>query len=244
MISMNNLGENGRLGNQMFQYASIKGIAANRNLDFMISDSPYNRLQSVFDFSGTFAQSENYSQLSEKDFYFDQNLFDNCPDNTNLSGYFQSYKYFLNIEQEIKKDFTFRKKREELDYEYVSIHVRRGDYVNLPDCHPLCSESYYYRAKKSFPSGTKFLLISDDPAWCLEQEIFRDCKHVNTYTDIDDLFLMTRAVGNIIANSTFSWWGAYLNVNHNKTVVAPIKWFGIEIGHHVFDLIPPSWILI
>lgn len=247
MLSFNNLGKNGRLGNQMFQYAALKGIARKNNYIFSI---PYStgvdewndhRLFSIFNMFGTHVGTHNNPVLQERQFHFDQELFDTCPDDVDLFGYFQSYKYFDHIRDEILEDFTF-KVIPEPDYsDYVTIHVRRGDYVAQPNFHPVCGESYYKEAMNIF-SGEKFLVLSDDPSWCAEQEVFNGCLISTGNSQTHDLYFMSTAKGNIIANSSFSWWGAYLN---DKPVVCPERWFGESYNHYnLDDLRPRSWMKI
>jgi hypothetical protein len=243
MISFNNLANLGRLGNQMFQYASLRGIARNRGFDFCIpspnvagqtdlnvrhSDA---NIYNTFQFSGVKYSITDYQTVTESTFNFDQNLFDNCPDNTNLLGYFQNENYFKHIEEEIRKDFTFSEEIQGLcrnllgNEEYISLHIRRCDYVNNPN-HPLQPMSYYEDALKHFDSSLPVIVFSDDHQWCYEQELFgvdRFLISENNTTAVD-LCLQSMCSYHIICNSSFSWWGSYL-ANSKKTV-APKLWFG------------------
>lgn len=247
MISYNSLGKYGRLGNQMFQYAALKGIAKNRGYDHVIPYSSgadeYNdhQLFQAFHMYGTLVGTHTGSMVTERFFHFDEELFNNCPNNVDLHGYFQSYKYFDHIRDEIIKDFTFKNKSKVPPYAYVAVHVRRGDYVNQPDFHPTCSLEYYAEAMSKFDYGTDFVIISDDIEWCKQQEVFKNCFFSENTNNIDDLYLMTQASHNIIANSSFSWWGAYLNQNKGK-VICPAQWFGKNYAHYnMEDLRPESW---
>jgi hypothetical protein len=152
--------------------------------------------------------------------------------NVKLNGYFQSEKYFLHnrnqilelfeIDEKSKKEI-YEKYSEILDGETCSIHVRRGDYLSLNGHHPVCDLEYYNKSinlfdKNTFISGNK---------------------------DFIDIWLMSLCQNNIIANSTFSWWGAWLNQNINKKVIAPSKWFGpLKINCNTQDLIPKTWKII
>jgi len=249
MISYNNLGKNGRLGNQMFQYAATKGIAKNRGFEYSIPDSlnlnvyQDHQLLEAFKLSGTniYSPIQTYF-FQEQHFHFDEDIFMNCLDHTDLNGYFQSYKYFDHIREELLEDFTFNNTPEIPQHEYVAVHVRRGDYVNQPGYHPVCDTEYYKKAMDSFDKGIKFLIFSDDIEWCKQQEIFQDCLFSNNQNNIDDLYLMSNATHNIIANSSFSWWAAYLNKNSGD-VICPERWFGTNYSHYdMSDLRPKKWI--
>ena len=248
MISMNSIGKHGRLGNQMFQYASLKGIADNRGFECIIPEGYYvnekdaNRLFDVFKINCK-KGCTNFEIVKESA-WFDENLFQNCTDQVDLQGYFQSEKYFRNISSLIKKEYQFKDQFDYPNFDYVTIHVRRGDYVHQPQNHPVSSFEYYSRAKDCFKQGMKFLVVSDDIEWCKQQEFFGDCEFFQGENDIHELFVMTKSIGNIIANSTFSWWGAWLNQNPQNVVVAPFQWFGLNIPQYPFDLIPQEWIIL
>lgn len=250
MLSMNNLGANGRLGNQMFQYAALKGIALRHGYSYCIPYSVFvnpwtdHQLNTCFKLNKNLIYgTQNVKTISEKSFSFDKVLFENCQDNINLNGYFQSEKYFIDIKDEIIKDFTFKYTFEKPFEEYISIHVRRGDYINQPDYHPTCSLEYYKNSLSLINDSIPIVVFSDDILWCKEN-IKADLYMENT-TNTQDLYLMTMAKHNIIANSSFSWWGAWLNQNPDKIVVAPETWFGPAYSHYIMkDLIPNDWIKI
>ena len=263
MIGFNNLGRMGRLANQMFQYASLKGIAKNRGYEYMISyhadavnDGIGNMLRTelfdLFDLdvrTGIF----NASVVGERQHNFDQELFDNCPDNVVLQGYFQTEKYFKYIEDEIRKDFTFKNAILEPCKEMiegveapVALHVRRTDYVTNAINHPPCTLDYYKKALSHFEAHRNVIVFSDDPAWCNEQELFSgDNFMISENTDNRiDLCLMSLCSDFIIANSSFSWWGAWLSANEDKKVIAPNQWFGKDgytKDHDTSDMIPNGW---
>jgi hypothetical protein len=185
----------------------------------------------------------NFLRFEEQGFAYNEKYINSLPTDADIIGYFQSEKYFLEIKDEIKKDFTFKDVMTFPDYDYVSIHVRRGDYVWQPQNHPSCSVDYYAKAKKMFPNS-RFVVLSDDIAWCKDQEIFSDCEFWIGDSQIHDMFVMSKAKHNIIANSSFSWWGAWLNDNQDKRVVAPKKWFGTALQLDTKDLLPKEWIVI
>ena len=175
MIGYNNLGSNGRLGNQMFQYAALRGIAAKRGHDWCIPPDTYDHkdnygLFETFEMinvkesnigfvSGDYIQENNHCFIPE--------FFDECPDNVSIDGYFQTEKYFTHIEKEIREDFTFRK-----DYllpcqEYIGslsnhpifLHIRRTDAIGREQYHPILPIKFFEDALKQFAEDTLCLLM-------------------------------------------------------------------------------------
>ena len=254
MISFNSLGNLGRLANQMFQYASIKGIANNCGLEFslppvssfgtrdpMVKNSDTN-LYECFKLPEFKQGLYAHPQYVEQSFAFIPELFDSCPDNIDLVGYFQTEKYFKHIEDEIRKDFTFIDEVSEPCAEVLSLHVRRGDYVGHT-AHPVQSMEYYKKALSNFFPDQPVLVCSDDPDWC-RGEFKEDRFMISDGGDTRvDLCLMTMCKYHIIANSSYSWWGAWLA--NSKKVIAPGKWFTGELSHKdTTDIYCPGWILI
>ena len=251
-ISFTNLGKNGRLGNQMFQFAALKGIAKNLGFDYIVPPSDdiheyqYHKLFTCFKMNGVPIGNIDVTQtIMQKSFGFDEDIFNNCPDNVDIFGYFQSEKFFAHIRDELLKDFEFNNTENMIipQGDYVAIHVRRGDYVSLTEHHPVCSLEYYEKAMSMFPNFN-FVVVSDDLNWCKKQKIFKDCIFLDTNNLANDMYIMTIARHNVIANSSFSWWGAWLNQKYDKIVIAPKKWFGEEIQHNTDDLLPLEWIVI
>lgn len=179
-----------------------------------------------------------------------------------IVGYWQSYKYFDGIRNQIKDKFKFNNKEmsgecEQIywliknDANSVSIHIRRGDYVGNKLYDGICDYIYYIRAieyiKTIYPNSN-FYVFSNDLKWCNEyllQNVDRDkFKFVSCNTGENsyrDLQLMSLCKRNIIANSSFSWWGAWLNDNENKIVITPQKWFN-GYNDTLDDLIPNGWV--
>mgnify|MGYP004451416805 CR=1 FL=1 len=173
-------------------------------------------------------------------------------DDVYLSGYWQSEKYFIKIANQIRKDFAFpvlpnsSMHEEVMKSNTVSIHIRRGDYVNNSLHGDVCDLSYYYRAInyiRDHVSAPKFIIFSDDILWCRDNLKLNEAVFVTgnygkkSYVDMQ---LMSMCKHNIIANSSFSWWGAWLNSNPNKMVVAPRIWFR-DKTYGTGDIIPDSW---
>jgi hypothetical protein len=176
-----------------------------------------------------------------------------------LKGFFQSEKYFIHYKKVVIKLFKFPKIKDKLVQQYlnlikknknsVAIHIRRGDYFNNPKVrclHGILGKNYYQKSinyiKKKVKNST-FFIFSDDielvkktlPFFNKKKYIF-----VDTKSSINDLYLMSNCKHFVIANSTFSWWGAWLSKNKNKIVCAPKKWMRAEIS--TLDIIPESWV--
>ena len=197
--------------------------------------------------------------IREKGFAFDPSVFD-APSHCYLEGYWQSPKYFDFIENVIRTEFIFREplidqnvalRDEILRTQSVAVHVRRGDYVSNENTnlfHGTCSVDYYLRAEQRLSAefGELVLFVfSDDPDWTEDNLRFRSrriiVRHNGHDQDHIDLQLMTRCKHHIIANSTFSWWGAWLCEQPGKTVIAPKQWFR-DPQQLTDDLIPANWI--
>lgn len=202
---------------------------------------------------------QNYLYIKQKDWYFDATILEK-KGNIYLDGYWQSEKYFKDIRHIITKDFMIRrdpdKKNKSVSKKIessnsVCIHVRREDYIKnkiTKEVHGICSLEYYHNAVKIIEKKTrnpKFFIFSDDSKWTRKN---LKLKHTTIYVDInnmeksyEDLRLMSNCKHFIIANSSFSWWGAWLSNNPDKIVCAPKKWFTIiDEG----DIVPKSWIRV
>lgn len=195
----------------------------------------------------------------EKHFHFDNNIL-SAGDNIYLVGFWQSEKYFLDIEEIIREEFELRdglaKKSQELlrkikNTNSVSISIRRGDFVsdhNINQRHGVLDLSYYKRAIDFIVKNVRnphFFIFSDDMLWVKENiklSYPSTCVDINLPHNIhEDLILGSYCQYNIIANSTFSWWVAWLNNNKEKIVIAPQKWFN-QLNYNTKDLIPKSWL--
>jgi len=279
-ISFNGLGNEGRMGNQMFQYAFIRGLAAKTGYDWMIPSEESDRFDNYglfdcFELSGCKNTGEGQFQTLEcRDTLFHPELFSDPKDNVNYSGTYQTEKYFEHIDSELKKDFTFKKGYLEPCQEFIDglggrdkcifLHVRRGNpnitgrrgekwsYQMIQDYHPLCKKEYYVEALKYFPDDKNIIVVSDLIDWCKRQDwlqgdrfYFSDSSY-ETFGDgasvpYIDLCLMSLCGGAIIANSSLSWWGAWLQ-NESGKIIAPDPWYGSANAHlDTKDLIPERW---
>ena len=201
----------------------------------------------------TYVDFLNAPTLNERFYHFDEELFNGCPDNVTLQGYFQTEKYFKNIEDEIRSDFTFKSDILNPCKEMISsvespiaLHVRRTDYIKNSENHFNLPLEYYEEALKYFDDGRNVIVFSDDPEWCKTQDLFSADRFLIS-ENLDnrvDLCLMSLCDDFIIANSSFSWWGAWLSFNKDKKVIAPVQWFGktgYTKDHNTKDLIPDGW---
>jgi hypothetical protein len=176
-----------------------------------------------------------------------------------LDGYWQSEKYFGQAAEILRVELSLREalpgpvgrwEEKIRDCEAVAVHVRRGDYVANPTNHAIfnvCGEEYYLQSAdymRSSVSRAKFFLFSDDPAWVRENLAPRLGSGAEVVepspNPVHDLHLMSRCRHNIIANSTFSWWAAWLNPNPGKIVMAPRMWFR-EAERESSDIVPSGW---
>lgn len=259
MITQSSIGINGLLANQMFQYAALKGIAKSNGYDYGLHKhdkvfyTPQGtrvilNLYDTFEINGPFVDVELPAlDLEDRRMPFLKQTMFRCPDNVDLVGFFQSPKYFDKIQDEIRKDFTFRDTvTQGVDTmpDAVALHVRRADYLQLLDTHGVLSLDYYEQALQHFDPESPVLVFSDDKEWCQQQELFSsDRFHFSLETDPGkDLYKMSQCKHFIIANSTYSWWAAWLGKHPDKQVIAPKTWFtDPEMSENDTDLIPADW---
>ncbi len=268
----------------MFEYAALRGIAAKHGYDWCIP--PYDA-QSIENYSLHYCfkmedvkennlQQRNVGFVQERFFHYDEYLVDKCPDNVSLHGFFQSEKYFKNVENIIRKEYTFydehlepcKQIMDEFEGEEpIMLHVRRGDpnltdprgfkwaYTQCSSMHPPQTIEYYESALAEFDDNQPVFVFSDSVDWVKEQEFFSGDRFLisepvdkyadGSFTPYADLCLMSLCSHAIIANSSMSWWGAWLQSNPNKKVVAPKNWFGPAYADKdTADLYCPNWIIL
>ena len=203
--------------------------------------------------------SKSSNWVIEKQFNFDNQIL-NSPNNILLDGYWQSEKYFADITDILRREFVVRYQQDTQSQkvanqikstESISLHVRRTDYVQntlTNQIHGTCDQDYYDRAVSYIGErviNPHFFIFSDEPEWARSNLKLRfpmtivDCNDASR--NYEDLRLMSMCRHNIIANSSFSWWAAWLNPNSNKIVIAPQKWFNDDT-RNTKDLIPDQWI--
>lgn len=295
MNSMNIIRLTGGMGNQMFQYALYLNFI-NRGIECKFEDwTEYEGksnarpilLQKAFGISYPVATMDEYIEMtdsymdlghrilrkvrgrktreySEATNDFDTNILDK--NNSYLTGYFQSEKYFENIEDSIRKSFVFTDEvlaesdkmlseatstKIDEDATKVSLHIRRGDYLNIEnEFGNICTDNYYKKAIDYITNKVEnpvFLVFSNDSDWTKEwcAKNMASDKYVvidgsTEETGYLDMCLMSQCKHNIIANSSFSWWGAYLNSNPDKVVIAPPIWNHVTKQKDIFS----SWMTI
>lgn len=239
MITCTSLGRYGRLGNQMFQIAAVIGSARKQSniAVFPKWHCTYtNKDMSVY-FENKIKQDFVLvrSLFEYEEPYFQYAEIPNMND-VNIRGYFQSEKYFQHCPELIRRYFQpssemlekiKSKYKKYINGSSCAIHVRRGDYVGNY-FHEVCSMKYYNDAILEVKNKTNvdfFLVFSDDIDWC-KQNFPVDFVFIEDNFDTEDLFLMSMCKHNIIANSSMSWWGSWLNANPDKIIIVPNKWFG------------------
>lgn len=261
MITFKLLGRYGRMGNQMFQYATLYSIAKKNNYEFGIpynvkSDNPYQNFCLDQVFSNLSAKDCSnilpYSQVHESGFNYDSSIF-NISDGVDIVGYFQSEKYFKEYREDILKEFSFNlnyKKeasniRSLITDPVISVHMRFGDYKFLSDRHPICPVDYYRSALELLPKDLIIFAFSDEPE--LADSILNPLNRkrlFNNTNQFTEMCLMTMCDYHIIANSSYSWWGSWLS--NSKKTIAPSKWFGpsSDMPQDWSDIYCTEWELI
>jgi hypothetical protein len=171
-------------------------------------------------------------------------------DGANYNGFFQCEKFFMHNRDFILEMFepndTIKKYITEkyaaiLSFKTCAIHVRRGDFLKFSHIHTVQDLAYYQSGIKALQMFERYVVFSDDIAWCKNNFIGENFIFIENEKDYIDLFLMSMCDNQIISNSSFSWWAAWLNNNPDKKVVAPIKWFNNN-SLESKDIIPESWI--
>ena len=234
-------------GYRLDQFAIQAGIATENEIINLKGGN--NVLFSALRKAGLFKRKSYFKE--KRSSYFDARVFKNKF--VYLDGYWQNELYFSNIREVLLLELSPINSMNDLVCDYlepikksnsVSLHVRRGDYLNLKNINVL-DVDYYMKAseyiRKNIEKPT-FFIFSDDLDWCKKSLGFLDgCIYVDrTQTEIDDLKLMSFCRHNIIANSSFSWWGAWLNQNPKKTVIAPKDWMINDPGSS--NVILSDWV--
>lgn len=201
------------------------------------------------------------THIREKHVHFDPDIL-NLPDSVYLDGYWQSERYFADIAGIIRQEFTVKIPQKGKDKELaelmascesVSLHIRRGDFVSdshTNQVHSTCDQNYYFRCVEEITQTVKhphFFIFSDEPEWARDNLKLPFSTtlvdHNGADKNYEDMRLMSQCKHHIIANSSFSWWGAWLNNNPEKIVITPIAWFE-DKTHNIDDVIPSGWLKI
>lgn len=264
MIYVSCLGSYGRLGNQMFQYAAAYSLARMHNAQVAIRSKDIYYSNSKSQLVETFELNSAVMddllgikhQFQEKDFQF--NDISNLPDQTDIIGYFQSEQYFVKFRDEIlEKEFKFRKdvlrkanvtfRNLKHELQVCSLHVRRGDYINLSVTHPPLTLEYYEKAIALLPKEIEIFVFSDnvqEAKTLLESSKFLNERKKKYITEdyATEICLMSMCDYHVIANSSFSWWGAWLS--NSKKIIAPKLWFGQSGPKNWKDVYCKEWEIV
>jgi len=244
----------GGLGNQLFQYVKGRALSVEKNTDLLLDTSWYrgriNRKYMLDNFNIQAGIANRFDTLvtrifNKKDYIETDRVYD-----------WQSEEYLNQVKYIILKEFTLKNKLSDTSeavmqkiksVNSVSIHLRGTDYVQgkKSSFHGACSKEYYEKAvqyMKNKVISPHFFIFTDDIQWAKDYIKLPEMYTLISNTDYpqEDLILMSGCRHNIIANSTFSWWGAWLNKNHQKIVISPQKWFN-DSSINIDNLIPKSW---
>lgn len=249
----------GGLGNQLFQWAYGKSLAVKYNTSLLLDTSFYSnqtgntpRVYELNKFPNLIYQNPDNEPKETigvvDDFNYGELLY-NENYNYYLNGFWQSEKYFLNASDLIREQLQptteiIEKLKQKINGKSVSLHVRRTDYVTSNGFHPVQTIEYYNKAIETIGDYDQLFVFSDDINWCKENLKYKNILFVENQDNLEDMWLMSLCDHNIIANSSFSWWGAWLNQNKDKIVIAPKNWFGSQSNLNDLDITPVNWIKI
>lgn len=251
----------GGLGNMLFQISAAYAVSLRDNKEFICdtkhihsSHGEYtNYLTNIFrkiKIKNNLPFVGGYGEIN-----FSYNEIPKFNENILLLGYYQTEKYFKNYSNEIlnlfkidedTETYLLTKYNDLLKMNTCSLHIRRGDYLGQPEFHPVLELDYYKESISHFDEDTQFLIFSNDIEWCENNlDFIKNKTFISGNHNYQDLYLMSLCKHNIIANSSFSWWGAWLNQNENKKVISPKIWFGPRYhSYNTIDLYCEGWIKI
>lgn len=251
----------GGLGNSLFQIATGYSTSIRDKKEFFCnSNIPNNPHKPISSYFNNMLRNVKFDDKKINEINFTENGFGfkKIPfvdGNLRLTGYFQSEKYFKDNRDLIlelfkidinTQNFLNKKYSHLFKNKTCSVHVRRNDYVKLQDYHTLLDVNYYRESIEIIRDDTHYLIFSDDINWCKENLTFiKNPIFIEGDLDYQNLYLMSFCDNNIIANSSFSWWGAWLNKNKDKIVISPKNWFGIKNKHlETKDIYCENWMRI
>lgn len=250
MITFSNLGRMGRLGNQLFQVAAMLGFAEKYRVEIALPEWEY---QDYFPNLSGFTGAKPGKLINEPAYHYTPDFFDSLDWNKDMDflGYFQSEKYFPS---NVKELFAFhpyliemcrREFEQAFEKETIAIHVRRGDYVSNPNYVQLSPTYYLLALETHFPNyrDCNLIFFSDDPDCCkLHFQCLPNAFFSDNFIDIADLCLMSQCDHFIIANSSFSFWGAWLGEKKDTKIVRPAHHFAGKLANNsIRDLYPERW---
>jgi hypothetical protein len=234
----------GRMGNFLFQAAAVMAYAWAHGLEFCMprtSKVPGKYPVYLQHLAGDLDPKKDTIILEENGFPFQELPFKKEWKDVNiiLDGYWQTEKYFKHHRRKLIEAFQLPWAKAD---GYVSVHVRRGDYLRLSKKHPVVAAHWYKQQMAKFP-GYKFCFFSDDLDWCRKTfGIPRWIEFSTKRNEVDDLMAMSFCEHHICSASTFSWWGAWLNQNPNKRIIMPKQWLMPGWGGlDTRDVVPKDW---
>ena len=249
----------GGLGNQIFQWAYGLSLSLKNNTDHFLDIGFYGNQNGVTprEYSlnrfpnmpiKIFGGFEKNSIRIHDSFHFSELNYDHNLDYY-LDGYWQSEKYFIDFSSIIKERLSpdndvYDKLKKLISKNSISIHVRRTDYLSSNGFHPVQEIDYYKRSLEEIGNYDNVYIFSDDINWCKQNLNFSNSNYVDGFSDLESIWMMSMCDHNVIANSSFSWWGAWMNNNPNKIVIAPQKWFGSHANLNTSDIVPKNWKLM
>lgn len=249
----------GGLGNQIFQiaHAIAQGTRYNKEVVFvpnswtqMQGNQTQKYINNIFRKLNFIQTIEGFQIVNEGNWeYSEKHPTDK---DTAFYGYYQSSKNFYGFHNKIKDLFSpseddidnlTKKYPKILEKNSVSIHIRRGDYLKHTDIHPVVSMNYLQKSLTTIGEYSNIFLFCDDKKWAKENIKWKDVIFVDEQ-DYLEMWLMSLCDNNIISNSTFSWWGSFLNKNPNKKIIAPSIWFGPKGPKNYKDIYELYWTII
>lgn len=251
MIINSCIGRMGRLGNQMWQTAFLLGIARKHNYEWGIPACGHD-LFNTFEMPFTKKCDVSFPDIfHEATHIFEPQWLQACADNIEFQGYWQNYKYWWDFQKEIATEFAFlpevlqpaQSYFQSLPNQVSSLHVRRGDYVS--GSWHIKTMEYYTQALELIPKDHTVLVVSDDITWCKNQSFFASDRFI-FYTSNNaaiDMAVLSLCANHIIANSSFSWWAAWLSKSPDKIVIVPKPWISLYPNYYN-DMAFPSWIAL
>jgi hypothetical protein len=262
-ITFTNLGKLGRLGNQLFQISAVIGTALKNEMMFTFPEWEFSKYIKG-DLSKFGINIRPNTFYHESDFSYKKiEIKENFDGVLDIIGYFQSEKYFIDNSEYIRnflhpnyRIYSIVNQRLEefgLTGEFISLHVRRGDYIGQPQYYSILDMNYYKKAIDLLPKDLPILVFSEDEEWIKnnfvgDRFIFKPRTSVSfdsNENDYIDLIMMSRASHFIMANSSYSWWGSWMSRNEEKKVIIPSSWFGPEFSSkNTDDIYPKDWIKI
>ncbi|KKN72160.1 hypothetical protein LCGC14_0413720 [marine sediment metagenome] len=236
------LGDKGQLGNQLFQISSVIGSALYHNDDWILPKWLY---FNYFNIPANYFSNEIHINRIHNELCFHYAGIPSFKGEVvSLSGYYQASKYWQDYANVVLK--LLMPKRLGSYKDYTAIHVRRTDYLIHTECYSILDmHNYYEKAMMACPSKN-YLIFSDDLDWCKKHFVGNEFSFSEERHPAIDLGNMIGCKNNIIANSSFSWWAAWLNKTPDKKIVAPVTWFGpkLSLTHDTKDLLPKEWIKV